>query len=378
MVCLALLGLMLSGTIAIGDPAPPLEPMMFLKGEAVRQWTPGTVYVLEFSGSQCVPCAQFIPRLTALQTRHRDLVVVPIYGEPAEQARKYLAANGEKMGYRVAVDPDQTIQQRWVVGHGFGGIPYAVVVDKAGKIAWAGNPEADGLVEAVPSILAGTFDPRFDGVKMRFNAAVRLRLEAYHQRQARSEELFNAINELLMTRRWGDAVAASEAATRDLPEFAERFAGGKLFALAADPATADQAVAFAVEYAVGVATSREANPTIRLLNLTKTLLGAAEVREDKALLDLTVGVAERAADLAARDRDGGAQLRSTCLYFRSEALARLGKSAEAAAGMREVLELAAKRTPSPGQDADQFRSQPTAFEAKVRSRLGEIEGAAGK
>ena len=41
--------------LTIGDPAPPLALKAFLKGEPIKELKKGTVYVIEFSGTQCAP-----------------------------------------------------------------------------------------------------------------------------------------------------------------------------------------------------------------------------------------------------------------------------------------------------------------------------------
>ena len=58
--------------LKIGDPAPALEPMAWIKGEPVKKFAPGRVYVIEFWATWCVPCKELMPHLSDLQRKHAD------------------------------------------------------------------------------------------------------------------------------------------------------------------------------------------------------------------------------------------------------------------------------------------------------------------
>ena len=57
-------------TLHIGDPAPPLGPGRWLKGEPVSAFEPGKVYVVEFWATWCGPCIAAIPHISDLQKQH--------------------------------------------------------------------------------------------------------------------------------------------------------------------------------------------------------------------------------------------------------------------------------------------------------------------
>jgi len=62
--------------LKIGDPAPILHPMAWIKGEPITHYEPGRIYVVEFWATWCSPCIDAVPRLTALQSKYPDKLTV--------------------------------------------------------------------------------------------------------------------------------------------------------------------------------------------------------------------------------------------------------------------------------------------------------------
>ena len=58
--------------LAAGSPAPPLTVDAWVKGDAVKAFEPGKVYVVEFWATWCPPCVKNIPNLNALQKQHPE------------------------------------------------------------------------------------------------------------------------------------------------------------------------------------------------------------------------------------------------------------------------------------------------------------------
>lgn len=145
----------------IGSPAPPLSVSTWVKGEPVTSLSDGKPYVVEFWATWCGPCRQTIPHLSDLQAKYGEKVT--FMGISSEQdgpvkVKPFVDKMGDKMDYRVGLDPSGAMNSKWMVAAGQSGIPCAFVIDTKGSIAWIGhpgNPEMNGVIDEV---VAGTWD----------------------------------------------------------------------------------------------------------------------------------------------------------------------------------------------------------------------------
>jgi len=151
-------------TLKVGDKAPPITAFKWVKGIPVSEPQKGKVYVVEFGATWCKPCIAAIPHLTALADKYKGEVEVvsffvmelnnepedtknPIYVQRVEQ---FVARQGNKMGYTVAVDdPQKTMEHTWIKASGLTGVPQTFIVDKEGFIAWIGFSTEFSKVEEV-------------------------------------------------------------------------------------------------------------------------------------------------------------------------------------------------------------------------------------
>mgnify|MGYP001283895366 CR=1 FL=1 len=168
----------------VGSPAPALKPARWVQGGPVKL-EKGSVTVVEFWATWCGPCRDTIPHLTELAKRFQgrvQVVGVNIWEKPSgmedveKRVNAFVAELGPQMGYPVARDTtDGQVATAWMGARGQHGIPRAYVVDRDGRIAWAGHPlqGLDGVLEAV---LAGTHDvaaeARREAAQARFEAAL--------------------------------------------------------------------------------------------------------------------------------------------------------------------------------------------------------------
>jgi thiol-disulfide isomerase/thioredoxin len=152
--------------LGVGDTAPKLAVQEFVKGEVVKKFEKGKVYVVEFWATWCGPCKQTIPHLTALQKKYKDvtLIGVSVFEQQPGKVEPFVKEMGAKMNYRVATDAvpegkesnEGTMAKNWMVAAGQDGIPTAFIVNGDGKIAWIGDPrEMDELLD---KIRAGKWD----------------------------------------------------------------------------------------------------------------------------------------------------------------------------------------------------------------------------
>jgi thiol-disulfide isomerase/thioredoxin len=152
---------MADATLKMGDPAPALSVAKFVKGEPVKSFEKGKIYVVEFWATWCGPCRESIPHLTQMQKDYPDVIFIGSnVGETEEKVAPFLKDMGDKMDYRVAID-DLTKEggannAAFMEASGQTGIPTAFVIDKETNIAWIGHPME--MEPVLKQVVAGTFD----------------------------------------------------------------------------------------------------------------------------------------------------------------------------------------------------------------------------
>ncbi len=135
----------------VGRPAPALANLTAVRGSLPE---PGTVVLLDFWASWCVPCKLASRRLEIWQQRHaaQGLRVVPISAEP--QATVTRAADAMGLGPTVFADENETVTSAYHVRS----YPTAVLVDRAGVVQEVvlgfGPNEYDALYQRVLALLA--------------------------------------------------------------------------------------------------------------------------------------------------------------------------------------------------------------------------------
>ena len=137
----------------VGDKAPSLEKISWVKGKAVN--TGSVVTVVEFWATWCGPCVKGIPHLTELQKKyHAKVNIVGLSNEDEATVKPFVTDMGAKMDYHVGM-ADEASYSTYM--EGIDGIPHAFLVDKSGIVVWQGHPMSiDGPLSEV---IAGTFDP---------------------------------------------------------------------------------------------------------------------------------------------------------------------------------------------------------------------------
>lgn len=235
---LGLLSVARAADLKVGAPAPPISVGKFVKGEPVKSFEPGKIYVMEFWATWCGPCVDAIPHISELQAKYKDknLVVIgtSIWERDAAQAGvvPFVEKMGDKMNYVVAMD-DRTgpgrgkMAEKWMKAAGRNSIPCSFIVDQSGKIAWIGHP--NGLEKVLEQMFAGTFDAKAVAAvdelrsgfttlwgEMKFAEAVKFA----NTRFGTVKENAELLNEIAWT-----IVSTPDVPNRDL-KTAERFAKG--------------------------------------------------------------------------------------------------------------------------------------------------------
>jgi thiol-disulfide isomerase/thioredoxin len=232
--------------LTVGTPAPPLAVERFLKGESVTELTKGTAYVIEFSGTNCAPCIRSFPHQTELQTKYPNVVFICVFNEKEPEVRSFLDKHGATMGFRVALDREGNMEKNWREASAYIGVPAAYIVGADGVIAWIGSP--DELDSPLENVAAGhKLDLPLERMKLYFDQANTIAENTAQTRSKLFEDAAAAQHEQLVKHQWDEVVRTCEQAANDFPENEFHFLWHKLFALAANPRTTDEALKFAAE-----------------------------------------------------------------------------------------------------------------------------------
>ncbi|NII29065.1 TlpA family protein disulfide reductase [Pseudoflavitalea sp. X16] len=172
-VCL-LAGLLLTGaattaqsgkptaTLNIGDPAPSIQVKKWFKGQPVTSFEKGKIYVVEFWATWCQPCIAGMPHLSELAEKYKKEVTVAGISILERKTTTlahigaFIDSMGKKMNYAVAAEDSNFMAANWLRASGERGIPMAYVVDRNGRIAWAGLPKL--LDNVLPKVIDGSWD----------------------------------------------------------------------------------------------------------------------------------------------------------------------------------------------------------------------------
>lgn len=146
----------------IGDPAPAMKVAKWLKGEPVKGFEKGKVYIVEFWATWCKPCIAGMPHLSELARKYKGKVTVSGISVMERgdnlmpRLQRFTDSMGKNMDYNVAADEGSYMRENWLTASGEYGIPCAYVVDQQGRIAWIGLPKKLDLV--LPRIVSGNWD----------------------------------------------------------------------------------------------------------------------------------------------------------------------------------------------------------------------------
>ncbi len=132
----------------VGDKAPATRPKTQIKGEAVKSFEKGKLYIFECWATWCPPCVASIPHLEELNKKMgpKGVVITGVNvweGEKSPEAAKkvkdFVKAQGDKMSYAIAIGGEKFLRD-WLEAAKVNGIPHAFVINGDGVIVWMGHP----------------------------------------------------------------------------------------------------------------------------------------------------------------------------------------------------------------------------------------------
>ncbi|WP_397569010.1 redoxin domain-containing protein [Schlesneria sp. T3-172] len=230
--------------LTIGSKAPKLELKEFIKGEEVKGFEKGKIYVIELWATWCGPCRVTIPHLTELQKKFEDVAIIGVAVLEEDQAAvaDFVKEMGDKMDYRVALDlvPEDAeptegkIVTNWMQPAEQQGIPAAFIINGDGKVAWIGHPGQ--MEEPLEKIVAGTWDLEAEAQKLADMKALQKKLTATI---GRLQELFKEFSDDGDPK---DLLAELDTASEEIPDRAEMFNLIRFQVLALSTERSDEAV----------------------------------------------------------------------------------------------------------------------------------------
>jgi len=144
--------LALADALVAGSPAPALSVDAFIKGDEVKAFEPGKVYVVEFWATWCGPCVAEVPNVVAayerLQPKGFEILGIS-FDEDADALKAFTAKH--KMTWAQYFD-GAGWKNKFGAEFGIRGIPAMWLVDKQGNLR---DLEArNGLAAKVEKLLA--------------------------------------------------------------------------------------------------------------------------------------------------------------------------------------------------------------------------------
>ena len=237
--------------LTIGSPAPDFLPEKFVQGANVSKLQRGHKYVIEFSGTDCNPCIQFIPHMEELKNKYTQFTFISVFREAEDDIRRFLKSAGASMTTHVACDSTGAIDRLWMRPSGARGIPFVFIVNENLQIAWLGSPEE---LKTVLPILAkqNSLPPK---ERIRASLIQNAKLQEMHK-----EELWeqaqryrrDTINRLVNQGQHAEAIEAIDKAIEtyhDFPDFIDRLRTFKFYEMARVPGTRDAASSLAFDIA---------------------------------------------------------------------------------------------------------------------------------
>lgn len=134
--------------LSVGDKAPSTRPDTQIKGEAVKSFEKGKLYIFECWATWCPPCVASIPHLNELNKKMgpKGVVITGVNvwegeknAEAVKKVKDFVKAQDDKMSYAVAIGGKKFLKD-WLEAANVNGIPHAFVINGEGIIVWMGHP----------------------------------------------------------------------------------------------------------------------------------------------------------------------------------------------------------------------------------------------
>jgi tetratricopeptide (TPR) repeat protein len=249
-------------------------------------------------------------------------------------------------------------------------------------LAWIGH--AANLADPLGRIVAGTFDPRADAMRLRIEQGVALRERRLLVREAAGSAEYKRVNNLVIAGKLAEALAATDHALTQFagcPNATGLLRRMKMYLLANLPGRTEEAVVLATDLAID---ARLSGRWIDVANTASGLLNAADraaaVDRDQRLVDLAIALltGPDPDDLRGKPPGEVQQRRASSLARLGWAYHLRGDHPKAVAAVQDALAITEKLKPDPGADEKEFAVEQKQAADFFRERLAEFRRAAGR
>ncbi|MCK1641499.1 TlpA family protein disulfide reductase [Bradyrhizobium sp. 157] len=207
--------------------APPIKVQSWLRGQPLRSFQRGKVYIIEFWATWCEACVEAMAHLVRLQEEYRDrgLEVVgvaaseeaPTLDEARTKLDAWLTEKVPKLGYPIALDYSGEMNKLWMEPSSSLGIPTSYVVDRDGRIAFIGHPtELDSVLAKVLNGIWRTSDEAKAADTKRIAEGRRKLRET--RKRALCEPILAKLTPAIKAEDWVTALSAVEEAVAVMPD----------------------------------------------------------------------------------------------------------------------------------------------------------------
>ena len=339
MIAAALCQVVSAQELTLGSKAPKLELKKFIKGESVKGFEKGKIYVVELWATWCGPCKTTIPHLTELQKKYKDVTIigVAIMEEDQDAVPEFVEEMGDKMDYRVALDlvaegaepTEGKVVVNWMKPAEQQGIPTAFIINGESKIAWIGHPGE--MEDPLDAIVAGKWDLVAEAKKLVEAKAI----------EKKMRETFGRLQKLF--KEFGDngdpkeLLAELDAAKESMPDKSDIFKMLRFQVLALWKDGTDDAVKLGTE----ISESEQGEDPQLLNNIAWFIVDPnRDNKADPKLLKLALKVAIK-ADKLANSEDPSVADTLAKAYFDNGEIAKAVKTQERVVELAEGTRMAA-------------------------------------
>jgi thiol-disulfide isomerase/thioredoxin len=219
-------------TLKIGDPAPAMNVESWVRGNPVKEYEKGKVYVVDFWATWCGGCIASFPHLSAIADKYKDNVrfisvdsyeidVLKKGGNPTAAVKAFLATTpGQRLKVDVSVDRDSAMFKTWIKPLRRQGFPTTFIIDQEGKLAWI-----DVNLDQLDWVLQQVVTRKWDNKKS---------LAIMEQRDAIEDQFFKTFQEKdsgTKRKKYQEILSACESLEKQYPDRKDAAAFYKVMAL---------------------------------------------------------------------------------------------------------------------------------------------------